>query len=205
MRRLPIYFLVDVSSSNNIDKATDVINCMLCSIRHEPYLLETAYISIVTIGKEPNIALTLTEGCIIEALPELKCENEVALGKALALLMEDIDKNVVKSTIEQRGDYRPITFLFIDNAPTDKYSTMLDQWILKHGRNIFISVSTENSASFLKPISNAIVSYDQMRIVASKILRWIATYPVEAPIANSPQEATAHFNIELDEFLNRNF
>lgn len=205
MRRLPIYFLIDISSSNNIDKATDVINSMLCGIRQDPYLLETAYISIVTIGKEPNIALSLTENWIIKAFPKFECEKGMAFGKALSLLMEDIDKNVVKSTIEQRGDYRPITFLFIDNAPTDEYSTMLDQWKLKHSRNIFISVSTENLAAFLKPISNAIVSYAQMRIVASKILRWIVCYPVGAPIDNSPQEATTHFNRELDDFLNRNF
>ena len=205
MRKLPIYFLVDTSESSLIGKATDCMDRILCGIRQDPYLLETAFISIITIGKNPNIVLPLTDNCIIKSLPRLECEKGVGLGKTLELLIDDIDKNVVKSTIERKGDWRPIIFLFINHTPTDEYSTILNQWKLNYGRNTFFSVMSENSANFLKSISNAILSYDKMKDVAPAIIKRIAFYPIEAPICTSQEEEIRHFNTDLNNFLNREF
>ncbi len=48
MRRLPVYFLVDVSEPIHIEYAKHLLNRFLLGIRKDPYLLETAYISIIT-------------------------------------------------------------------------------------------------------------------------------------------------------------
>ena len=50
MRRLPIYFLIDVSESmvgEPIMQVEDGISTIIKELRSDPYALETAYISII--------------------------------------------------------------------------------------------------------------------------------------------------------------
>ena len=95
MRRLPIYFLVDISGASDINKLNMCLLKFLLYIRENPYMVETACISIITIGDTAKIVLPLTEFCDIKAIPIFHEEKGMALGKALNILMDDIDKNVV--------------------------------------------------------------------------------------------------------------
>ena len=38
----------------------------------------------------------------------------------------DMDHNIQKTTMEQKGDWKPIIFLFTDGNPTDDYAAALD-------------------------------------------------------------------------------
>lgn len=66
MGRLPIYFLVDISGASDINKLNMCLLKILLYIREDPYMLETAYISIITIGDTAKIALSLTDICGIK-------------------------------------------------------------------------------------------------------------------------------------------
>lgn len=65
MRRLPIYFLVDISGASDINKLNMCLLKFLLYIRENPYMVETACISIITIGDTAKIVLPLTEFCDI--------------------------------------------------------------------------------------------------------------------------------------------
>ncbi len=158
MRRLPIYFLVDISGASDINKLNMCLLKILLYIREDPYMLETAYISIITIGDTAKIALSLTDICGIKAIPIFHTEKGMALGKALNLLMDDIDKNVVKTTIERKGDMKPIIFLFANGMPTGNITLALKKWNRNFlYKSTLVSVARKNVAKLLEPISNCVL------------------------------------------------
>lgn len=205
MRRLPIYFLVDISGASDINKLNMCLLKILLYIREDPYMLETAYISIITIGDTAKIALSLTDICGIKAIPIFHTEKGMALGKALNLLMDDIDKNVVKTTIERKGDMKPIIFLFANGMPTGNITLALKKWNRNFlYKSTLVSVARKNVAKLLEPISNCVLP--QTDLTMSKLPDFfykIVFLPVEASLCSSQQEYRDNFNRELKEiFLN---
>lgn len=205
MRRLPIYFLVDISGASDINKLNMCLLIILLYIREDPYMLETAYISIITIGDTAKIALSLTDICGIKAIPIFHTEKGMALGKALNLLMDDIDKNVVKTTIERKGDMKPIIFLFANGMPTGNITLALKKWNRNFlYKSTLVSVARKNVAKLLEPISNCVLP--QTDLTMSKLPDFfykIVFWPVEASLCSSQQEYRDNFNRELKEiFLN---
>lgn len=205
MRRLPIYFLVDISGASDINKLNMCLLKILLYIREDPYMLETAYISIITIGDTAKIALSLTDICGIKAIPIFHTEKGMALGKALNLLMDDIDKNVVKTTIERKGDMKPIIFLFANGMPTGNITLALKKWNRNFlYKSTLVSVARKNVAKVLEPISNCVLP--QTDLTMSKLPDFfykIVFWPVEASLCSSQQEYRDNFNRELKEiFLN---
>ncbi len=205
MRRLPIYFLVDISGASDINKLNMCLLKILLYIHEDPYMLETAYISIITIGDTAKIALSLTDICGIKAIPIFHTEKGMALGKALNLLMDDIDKNVVKTTIERKGDMKPIIFLFANGMPTGNITLALKKWNRNFlYKSTLVSVARKNVAKLLEPISNCVLP--QTDLTMSKLPDFfykIVFWPVEASLCSSQQEYRDNFNRELKEiFLN---
>lgn len=78
MRRLPVYFLVDVSVASDIYKLKMCLEKFLPCIRETPYLVETAYVSIITFGDIAKIALPLTNNCDIKTIPMFKAEKRLS-------------------------------------------------------------------------------------------------------------------------------
>ena len=205
MRRLPVYFLVDISETSDINKLNMCLKKFLLCIREDPYVLEIAFISIITIGDTAKIALPLTHNCEIKAIPMFNTEKGMVLGAALNLLMDDMDKNVVKSTIEHKGDMKPVVFLLANGMPIDNITVALDKWKCNFGhKNILISVAQKDVAKLLEPISNLVLP--QTDLTTSKlpeVLHRIVFMPVEAPLCSSQQEYRDYFTERLKEmFLN---
>lgn len=44
------------------------------------------------------------------------------MGAALKLLIECVDRDVRKSTVNTKGDWRPLVFLMTDGSPSDLYA-----------------------------------------------------------------------------------
>lgn len=64
MRRLPIYFLVDVSESmvgEPIQQVQDGMRMIVQELRTDPYALETAYISVIAFAGKAKSVTPLTE------------------------------------------------------------------------------------------------------------------------------------------------
>ena len=205
MRRLPIYFLVDISEASDIKKLNMCLLKILLYIREDPYILETAYISIITICDTAKIALSFTEIYGIKAIPIFDKEKGMALGKALNLLMDDIDRNVVKTTEERKGDWKPIIFLFANGMPTGNITLAFKNWNRNFlYKSTLVSVARKNVAKLLEPISNCVLP--QTDLTMSKLPEFfnkIVFMPVEAPLCSSQQEYREYFTEQLKEmFLN---
>lgn len=162
MRRLPIYFLVDVSESmvgEPIQQVQDGMRTIVQELRTDPYALETAYISVIAFAGKATSVSPLTELYKFYP-PTFPIGGGTSLGTALNFLMDDIDKNVVKTTMEQKGDWKPIIFLFTDGTPTDNPSAAFARWNQKYRRSaniIAISIGDNVDTQLLGQITDNVL------------------------------------------------
>ena len=130
MRRLPLYFLIDVSESmagDPIERVQEGVATIIRDLRTDPYALETVYVSIIIFaGKARRIAPLMELPQFYP--PRLPIGAGTSLGDALYTLMDDINKNVVPSSTQTKGDWKPLVFLLTDGVPTDDYSAALYEW-----------------------------------------------------------------------------
>ena len=134
MRRLPIYFLIDVSESmigEPIEQVQEGIATIIKELRTDPYALETVYVSIIVFAGKAQKITPLIELFNFYP-PKLPIGGGTSLGNAMNFLMNDFDSSLQKTTPEIKGDWKPIIFLFTDGNPTDKYETAFDKWNQKY-------------------------------------------------------------------------
>ena len=136
MRRLPIYFLIDVSESMVGEPITQVENGMrniIQELRTDPYALETVFVSVIAFAGKAKSLSPLTE--LYKFYPPIfPIGGGTSLGTALNFLMDDIDRSVQKTTAEMKGDWKPIIFLFTDGTPTDNPNPAIDRWQKQYQR-----------------------------------------------------------------------
>ena len=136
MRRLPIYFIVDVSENNFEDFQPLVyegIKKMLKIWRQNPYFLELIYISQIHYNNE---------GCSVSPFRELYDFNLVTNNynienniKVLDVLMKHIEENVEKTTPDSRGDYKPLIVVFSSDSDANRNHGDIMKWASEYRRN----------------------------------------------------------------------
>lgn len=137
MRRLPIYFLVDVSESmigEPIEQVQDGMRTIIQELRMDPYALETAFVSIIAFAGKAECLSPLTELYKFYP-PTFPVGGGTSLGVAMNFLMDDLDKSIQKTTMEAKGDWKPIIFLFTDGTPTDDFSSAVKRWNASYRRS----------------------------------------------------------------------
>lgn len=152
MRRLPIYFLVDVSESMvgaPIEEVQEGMRNIIQNLRVDPYALETVFVSIIVFAGKAKVLSPLTE--LYKFYPPIfPIGGGTSLGKGLECLMDSIDKDVKKTTLEEKGDWKPIIFLFTDGNPTDDYMKAFSRWNEKYrGHCNLVAVSIGDNVNVL--------------------------------------------------------
>ncbi len=130
MRRLPVYFLIDVSESMVGEPITQVENGMrniIQELRTDPYALETVFVSVIAFAGMAKSLSPLTELYKFYP-PRFPIGGGTSLGFALNYLMDDMERSLQKTTMEVKGDWKPIIFLFTDGTPTDNPNTAIERW-----------------------------------------------------------------------------
>ena len=163
MRRLPVYLLVDTSGSMHgeaIEAVRNGLQVMLSALMQDPYALEPAYLSVIAFDSSARQLTPLTELTSFQ-LPNLQANGMTAMGEALSLLADCIQREVVKGSAEQKGDWKPVVFLLTDGAPTDD----LDRGInairqVKTGTFVACAAGPGADTGTLKRITETVVSLD---------------------------------------------
>jgi uncharacterized protein YegL/DNA-directed RNA polymerase subunit RPC12/RpoP len=93
---------------------------LVSALQKNPYALETVYLSVITFDAKAKVAVEL---CDLPSakLPRLSVHPGTCLGAALDLLRQSIEKEVVKTTKDTKGDWRPLIFILTDGQPTDDW------------------------------------------------------------------------------------
>ena len=130
MRRLPVYILIDTSESmigEALESAQAGLKQMIASLRRNPYALETVALSVISFNSCARVLTPLTDLIDFQP-PKLELRPGTALGAAFDLLRERINLEVKKTTVDVKGDWRPLVFVISDGMPTDDWRPALERF-----------------------------------------------------------------------------
>lgn len=179
-RRLPIFFVIDVSESmagEELYQLEEAMRSVVSTLRKDPHALETAFISVIAFAGKSMTLVRLTE-LISFRQPELPIGGGTGLGGAMAHVMDEIDAQVISSTKDQKGDWRPVVFLFTDGRPTDKTSSAVERWNRKYrNRANLVAVSLGGQADHAvlsRLTDNVLVFMDTAPDAFARFAQWVS-------------------------------
>jgi uncharacterized protein YegL len=182
MRRLPVYFLLDTSGSmygEPIQALNNALTGMINALRTDAQALDSLWLSIITFDREIKEICPLTE-LVMFQLPEITCPQSgpTHTGKALEVLYEKVKIDIIKSTPTQKGDWKPLLFLFTDGKPNDLqiYREMIPKIkSLNFGAIICCAAGNLADDSLLKELTNDVVHLDNTDATTLKqFFKWVS-------------------------------
>lgn len=177
MRRLPVYLLLDTSGSMTgepIEAVKNGVQMMMHSLRQNPQAIETAYVSIITFDTDAKQIIPLTDLASFQ-VPDIKAQGVTSLGAALALLADKMESEITKTTMEQKGDWKPMTFIMTDGIPTDDWQSGLSR-LKSVNKGLIVGCAAGSGAddSILKQITESVVRLDSADSDSiAKFFQWV--------------------------------
>lgn len=178
MRRLPVYLLLDTSGSMTgepIEAVKNGMQMMIHSLRQNPQAIETAFVSIITFDSDAKQLIPLTDLASFQTV-DLKAAGTTALGAALSLLADKLENEVTKTTLEQKGDWKPIVFIMTDGVPTDDWQAGFQKLkAVKKGLIVGCAAGNNADDKVLKEIADQVVRLSNTDADSiGKFFQWVS-------------------------------
>lgn len=188
MRKLPVFFLIDVSESmvgEPLQWVRKGMEHLIRGLKKNPYALETVWIEIIGFAGKAKVIEPYEELPLFYP-PEFPIGGGTAIGEGLNFLMKEIDKNVKKSTINSKGDWKPLVFIFTDGQPTDAYDVQLGKWGKEYKpkcQTLLATLGDCFSSDLLKKISNEAVKLEDSNEASfESYFKWMTDSIVKSSI-----------------------
>jgi len=161
-------------SGEPIEAVKNGVQMMLHSLRQNPQAIETAYVSIITFDSEAKQIVPLTDLASFQMV-DIKAQSTTSLGAALGLLADKMELEITKTTTDQKGDWKPLTFIMTDGVPTDDWQAGFNK--LKNvNKGLIVGCAAGQGAddSILKQITGSVVRLDNADSESiSKFFQWV--------------------------------
>lgn len=183
MRRLPVYLLLDTSGSMKGEPIESVkvgLSTLVSSLRGDPHALDTVHLSLMTFDRDVKVLVPLTslEDFVLPdiATPEA---GPTMTGLALEKVCQAVDREVVKSTPDQKGDWRPLLFVMTDGSASDVqlFNRMLPEVKkLGFGSVVGCAAGPKAKKEELQKFCNHVVALDTMDGHSfQSFFQWVST------------------------------
>lgn len=199
MRKLPVFLLLDTSGSmmgEPIEAVKNGVQIMISALRQDPHAIETAHLSVITFDDKARQVVPMTDLNSFQ-LPDLSANGVTAMGDALEVLAGCIDRDVKTTSAEQKGDWKPMVFIFTDGMPTDDMFYGLNEF---RRRKIACTVACAAGANadteVLKEITDNVLKIDVMDGQSiSQFFAWVtASIGVSSTAVESSGKEAVGFN-----------
>jgi len=183
MRRLPVYILIETSNGmrgERIEAVKNGLDVMLSKLRQDPFALESVFISLIRFDREANIIVPLTELELLQ-IPEIVITQSSPphTGEALEFLCEQVEREIIKSTEDQKGDWRPLLFILTRGVPADKakFKAVINRVKSKNFATIVAcTAGSRNSEEDMKTLTNNVVHLDTAdSSTLSSFFKWVSS------------------------------
>ena len=179
MRRLPVFFVVDVSESmigEPIVRVDEGIQDIVRELKRNPQALETVYISVIVFAGRARTIVPLTELAAFYP-PQIPIGSGTAYGEAFRHLISELDRTVVKNTTSRKGDFKPIIFFMTDGNPTDDYRIDLGRWAQTwrdRSNIVAVTIGGHVNRQILKAVSNDVLEIATANAESyQQFFRWV--------------------------------
>lgn len=200
-RRMPVYLLLDVSGSMAgapimaVEQGVQLLHNELMS---QPQAVELVYLSVITFASSASQIIPLTAITSFQP-PALSAGGGTALGGALRELGRALDNEIILTTAQKKGDYKPLIFLLTDGEPTDSWEPELNalksRREKKAGSIIALGCGDGVNQGVLKQITESVllmtdVTPDNLRAFFKWVSASITTASTRAADPANPEAAT---------------
>jgi uncharacterized protein YegL len=167
------------------------LNSLISFLRSDPYALESVALSVITFGNTAKQVVPLTDLTRFN-MPDLVMGSGTALGTALKLFEKCMVTEVMASTAERKGDFKPMCFIMTDGNPTDSWEAAANQIKSKiSGRKahvIAVGCGPDASARTLSQITDEVLMAKDMSAETLKqLFKWVS-----ASVATASQSIETH-------------
>lgn len=103
-----------------IQALNNALSGMINTLRSDPQALDSLWISIITYDRAVKEIVPLTE-LVSFQLPEITCPQSgpTNTGAGLDFVIEKVKSDIIKGSSTQKGDWKPLLFVFTDGKPSD--------------------------------------------------------------------------------------
>ncbi len=158
--------MADVSGSMQgtpIESVKSGIRQLHRDLMGDPQAIESAYLSVLTFANSAQQLVPLTEVAAFNP-PDLSASGNTHFGDGLRLLLEVFDRELVRTTAEVKGDWRPLVFILSDGAPTDTEWPIYAQQLRERRPANIIAVACGDQADtqVLKQVTESVIQMQDM-------------------------------------------
>jgi uncharacterized protein YegL len=147
-----------------IQALNNALSGMFSALRSDAQALDSLWVSLITFDRTVNEICPLTELALFQ-LPEIYCPQSgpTHTGMALELLYDKVKSELILGSENQKGDWKPLLFIFTDGKPNDiqKYREMIPKIkAVNFGAIICCAAGHMADDSILKELTNDVVHLD---------------------------------------------